>query len=283
MKETGALKGRLVTVFHAADLTSFVRREGGAVYSDLFRDGDLFLPVSTRAQELLLGLGCPLKRIRLHRMGVELEKFAYVPRQIEAGVPLKILSVARLVDKKGIVYALGAVAQLARDGVAVDYTIVGDGPLRVELEALALEQGIGACVHFTGALDEAGVRVHLGQAQILLAPSIVAGNADEEGVPVVVMEAMASGVAVITTLTGGIRDLVIDDDTGFIVAPKDSAALARKVLWLAHHPVETSQVTARARARVEARHSADIQNRELDRILSSLSMAASVSTAEPVT
>jgi colanic acid/amylovoran biosynthesis glycosyltransferase len=131
MRRAGVLRGPLVTVFHGYDMNSMnsqVRRG----YDRLFRDGDLFLPVSQYFRERLLTWGAPSERTLVHHMGVDPDRFDCRNRTIDDGV-LRLVSVARLVPKKGLEFAIKAAAQL---GPRVRYTIVGDGPERSRLENL---------------------------------------------------------------------------------------------------------------------------------------------------
>ncbi len=267
MKDVGALKGILVTAFHAADLEAFIRRAGRDVYRDLFQRGDLFLPVSDHARRKLLELGCPQEKIRVQRMGVEVHAHLPRPKAFGAAGPLKILSVARLVEKKGISFGLEAVALLRRAGVEVDYTIIGDGFLRSALEAQARRSGLETCVRFRGWQEASVVAAGLDAADVLLAPSVRAKNGDEEGIPVVLMEAMVRGVCVVTTATGGIAELVIDQETGFLVPSNDGPALAQVLREVVERAQDMPAVVGRARQAVEARHEISALNRDLEKIL----------------
>lgn len=251
-RRAGALTGRVVTTFHAYDLTGTVHDYGPAVYRGLFRHGDLFLAISEYARQRLVDLGCPESRIRVHRMGIDCRAIRYVPRFPPEGRKTRLLTVARLVEKKGIAYALEAVAMLVADGWDIEYVIVGDGPLRPALEARARALGIGDRVRFRGALTEDRVREELGDAAIFLLPSVTAPNGDQEGIPVVLMEAMASGMPVVATAYAGIPELVEDGRSGCLVPERDAAAIAARLVWLLERPGAWAGIGAHGRARVEA-------------------------------
>ena len=137
LRDIGVLSGPLVTTFHAVDLTRFVRRFGRDMYRALFRGGALFLPIGEYARKKLEALGCPKERVVVHRMGVDTCEFAPAAERRSADEGLNILTVGRLVEKKGVSYGIRAVAEVARRGRKVNYNIVGDGPLRAELQELA--------------------------------------------------------------------------------------------------------------------------------------------------
>lgn len=263
MKELGALTGKLLTVFHAADISAYVERHGDGVYRRLFEVGDRFLPVSEHARQKLMIMGCRPELIAVHRMGVDLAQFSGEIRKRFASGPLRLLSVARLVEKKGLSFAMEALALLAKEGLSWEYTLVGDGPLRPALESQARSLGISSRVRFCGWQDSGAVRRYLKDADIFLAPSIRAANGDEEGIPVVLMEAMASRVPVITTPTGAIGELVLDGRTGFWVDPGNAADLAACVRRVWHDPVSAERAADGGRRMIEEHYESGVLNKQL--------------------
>lgn len=270
MKQLGVLKGKIATVFHASDITAFVWKEGRSVYRELFNEGDAFLPVSRFAKSKLLELGCPEPKVTIHRMGVALHQFPLNVRKRFGTKPLRLLSVARLIEKKGIRFAIEALRYLVDAGVECEYTIIGDGPLRAELESHVIRLGIKSSVRFLGWQDSGAIRRVLKDADIFLAPSVVGDNKDEEGIPVVLMEAMAMGVPVVTTPTGAIKELVTHGKTGFLAPQQNARALAELLLDLWHHPPKTEAVVSPARLLVEQEYNVDALNRVLERMCGSL-------------
>ncbi len=166
--------------------------------------------------------------------GVDLEALdrttPYDPR------PFRVLAVGRLVPKKGFDDLLRAVARLVRDGTAVAVTLVGDGPLRPDLQALAGELGILDYVDLTGSVPPAAVRRALEDTTLLCAPCVVAETGDRDSQPVVVKEAMAMQVPVVATREVGLPEMVVDGITGRLVPPRDPEALARALAELAAAP-----------------------------------------------
>lgn len=264
MKEIGALEGKVVTVFHVGDLDGLVKAGMPGELQRLFSKGELFLPVSFSARDKLLGAGCPERKVVVHRMGVDVRQFDVSARRRGGEGKLRILSVARLIEKKGIAHALDAMARLG--DVAYEYFIIGDGPLRQELEDQVRRLGIMRHVRFLGAQDSGTIRRYLKDADIFLAPSVTSAAGDKEGVPVVLMEAMASGVPVVATANGAIHELVKDGRTGFLVPERDPAALAGKLLEVNLSP-DNAQVVARAaRALIEERFNSVTLNQVLMRL-----------------
>jgi colanic acid/amylovoran biosynthesis glycosyltransferase len=230
LRDAGALNGKIVTAFHGEDITNYPRRFSRNVYAPLFASGDLFLPISARWNEQLSGLGCPVERMRVHRMGIDCRRFARRAENRPLDRPFRIVTVARLVEKKGIADAIRAVSRLP---IACEYVIAGDGPLRVELEQLARAQGIPDTVRFTGAQTQTEVIQLLQSADVFLAPSVTGTDGDIEGVPVAIVEAMAAGLPVVSTHHSAIPELVADGHSGFLVEEHDVDGLARRLSELA--------------------------------------------------
>ena len=243
LRDVGAMKGKIVTAFHGEDITNYPRRFPGSIYAPLFAQGDLFLPISARWNDQLVALGCAADRIRVHRMGVDLRLFA--PRENRVANPTtRLLSVARLVEKKGIADAIRAVARVRSP---VEYIVVGDGPLRPDLEALVRTCNVGDRVRFTGPLPRTKVAELLASSDVLLAPSVTAADGDIEGMPVSIMEAMAVGIPVVSTRHSAIDELVTDGVSGYLVPEHAVAALADRIDELAASPARRIEMGAMGR------------------------------------
>jgi len=199
------------------------------------------MPVSNHWKRELVGMGCSLDKIVVHHMGIDLAMFKYRAREIDPARAVSVLTVGRLVEKKGHAYALRAIAQLVRQGRDIRYTIAGDGPLRRRLETLAAELGIAGRVRFVGAVDQAEV----------------------EGIPLVLMEAMATGLPVVSTRHSGIGELVVDGRTGLLTPEKDVDAIAEKLRELIDNPRVVSALVAAARKRVEQDFNIHLLNKRL--------------------
>ena len=230
LRAAGALDGKIVTAFHGEDITNYPARFTGNIYAPLFANGDLFLPISARWNGALAALGCPIERIRVHRMGVDCRRFAAPPAAETSGRPFRVVTVARLVEKKGLADAIRAIAQLS---VPCEYIVVGDGPLRGSLEQLAAATGVADRIRFVGGKPAADVIGFLHSADVLLAPSVTARDGDIEGMPVSIMEGMASGLPVVATNHSGIPEIVADGRSGFLVAEHDVDGLASRLSELA--------------------------------------------------
>lgn len=163
-------------------------------------------------------------KLRVIHVGVDWRAYARAPRAVGGGE--RILCVAALKSYKGIPVLIEACRRLRERGVAFDCDIVGDGPLRPSLERRIRRAGLSGHVRLLGAQPQEEVRRRIGEASVFVLSSVVATDGQMEGIPVALMEAMAAGVPVVASRLSGIPELVVDGQTGTLVEPGDSAALA---------------------------------------------------------
>jgi colanic acid/amylovoran biosynthesis glycosyltransferase len=140
---------KIVTSIRGSDVTVFLKKHPG-IYRELFREGHLFLPVCEFLKERLIQEGCEEKKIVVLYSGIDCSKFQYIQRQRVPGEAFKVLTVARLVEKKGVVFAIEAVAGLLSKGEKLEYRVVGDGLLRGDLEQMIERMGIERQVKLLG-------------------------------------------------------------------------------------------------------------------------------------
>jgi colanic acid/amylovoran biosynthesis glycosyltransferase len=266
LRRIGAFSAPIVTVFHGYDISRYVENHGASVYDELFEAGELMLPISDHWRRRLIELGCPASKIRVHRMGVDQTTIALRERTLAPGETPRILSVARLTEKKGIEYALRALGALRVRGIESEYHVVGDGPLRAELERLARDLHLEASVVFHGAQPHERVMELQGEAHVFLAPSVTARDGDQEGIPVAIMEAMAGGMPVISTRHSGIPELVIDGETGYLTAERDVDGLAHALARVLAERDQWARMGRSAHRVIAERH----DRRKLDAELSAM-------------
>lgn len=257
----------LVVTFLGHDLSRLLQRRSPGYYRRLFAHGDLMLPLSRHFQDRLVAIGCPPSKIRVQHLGVDAARFAFRARTPRPGQPKRILSVARLVEKKGLATGLEAFARVRREAPDVSWHIVGDGPLRGELESLRTSLGLTDHIVFHGAMPRERVREQLDQADLFLAPSVTAADGDQEGTPVAIMEAMAVGLPVVSTLHSGIPEVVRDGITGLLVPERDPEALAAAVGQLVLHPERWGDLGRAGRAVIEREYDTRILGDRLAEIL----------------
>jgi glycosyltransferase involved in cell wall biosynthesis len=178
-----------------------------------------------------------LPPIRHIPMGVDLSRFNSAPRTSTSGGTAELLFVGRLAEKKGVGHLLAALEDL-RLSNRTDYklTIAGDGPLRRQLEAQAAGPALRNRVSFLGALSHEELGPRLNSAHVLCAPFVVAKDGDRDGMPAVVMEAAASGLPIIASDIGGVRDIVESGVSGWLLPSGDVSALTEAILDALDHP-----------------------------------------------
>lgn len=264
-------RSRLAVFFHGADITRFVDSHGPAVYRDLLAGVDVLLPISERWQARLVELGAEPGRVHLHRMGVDCERYGFVARELPAAGPVRLLSVARLVEKKGIEYAIRAIGLLPADLKSrIDYRIAGNGPLQADLQALVEAEGLGAQVRLLGWQDQQQVVTEVRDAHLMLVPSVTAADGDQEGIPVSAMEAMATGLPVIATWHSGIPELVRDGVNGRLARERDPAGLAAAIAETLGSPADYARYARSARSIVETSFNEQRLNAGLEELLLNL-------------
>ncbi len=203
----------------------------GAHAYDLFEyGGDWLLPekcadaafvhTSTESgRRRLLALGVPASRIVLARRG--LLPFPECRPLRPDRSTLRVVCVARLVEKKGLLRQLAIYDQLRARGLAFEARIIGDGPLRPRLAAAIAARRLGGVVTLAGAKSIDEVWAEFAAADVLAHTGVVSGSGDRDGLPNVVPEAMAAGVLVVTAPGAGVQEAVVDGETGFVCALDD--------------------------------------------------------------
>lgn len=176
-----------------------------------------FVHTSTvMGRQELLARGVWPEKVHVIRRG--LDRLPALKPLRAARRPLRLLAVARLVPKKGLDHQLRILAAARAAGIACEARIVGDGPLRTELEVLITRLDLGSVVRLAGAQPHAVVWELLDWADVMLHTGVVAPSGDQDGLPNVIPEAMSVGVLVVSSPTAATTEAVIHEDTG-LVAP----------------------------------------------------------------
>lgn len=174
-----------------------------------------------------------LPKIHVIRCGVDLDAFPPKSEEPEAERPVEILCVGTFYEVKGHPHLVEACRLLAERGRAFRCRLIGEGPDRDALERQVHEAGLDETVLFDGPRSRAEVIGAMQRADLLVLPSVPTASGRREGLPVVLIEAMASGLPVIATGISGIPELVRDDVSGLLVPPRDPVAIADAVERLA--------------------------------------------------
>ena len=194
--------------------------------------------------EVLDGTGA---RISLQYNALELERFPYRD-PIQPSLPLRIATVGRLVPKKGFADLIDAVAAL---DIPAELDIAGSGELHDELAARIERLGLGDRVRLVGPLTQNEVSELIRGSHVFAAPCIPADDGNIDGLPTVVLEAMALGTPVVATSVSGLPEVVRDGLTGILIDPGDVAALTRSLAELAAGRVPVVTLARNARALIE--------------------------------
>jgi colanic acid/amylovoran biosynthesis glycosyltransferase len=261
-----------VVGFYGYDATVLVERspEWRRRYRDLFDAAACVLCEGQAMRARIADLGCPASKLRLHRLGVPLELIQYRPRSWSGVEPLRVLIAGTFREKKGIPAALGAVARLSAT-LPLRVTLVGDADLQPRsqtekariLDALQREP-LCSIVEWKGTVRHDRLLQLMYQHHLLLAASQRASDGDTEGgLPVVLLEAAATGLPMVSTCHADIPDLVQHGVTGLLAGEGDADGLAQHIRWLAEHVGAWPRLLAAARERVERDFDARIQGERL--------------------
>ena len=243
----GTLRARaLVVHVRGYDITRHVEEHGAGVYADLFRHADLFVANSIHFRDRAIALGCPPEKASVIGSPIDTDLFSPPPgREPLERRPARLVAVGRLVEKKGFADAIDAAARLRAEGRDVRLDILGDGPLRADLERRA-----GEGVRLLGAASSDRILAALHCADVALAPSVTAADGDQDGPLNTLKEAMATGLPVVATRHGGIPELVEHGASGLLVPERDPQALARAIARLLDAPDDRASLGAAGRRRV---------------------------------
>jgi glycosyltransferase involved in cell wall biosynthesis len=218
------------------------------------RDAE-FTAACVRGNADMLRVLAPGARIEWIYHGTDLSRFDGAVRGRDPE-PL-LITVGRLARPKGFDLAVRALGALARRGVAARLVVVGDGPEREALAALAAAEGVAGRVTFAGTLTHEELLPLYRRAWLLLAPSRIMPNGRRDGIPNVVVEALAMGVPCVGTRAAGLEEAIVPGETGALAGPEDVAGLADAVAGLIADPAALERLGARARACALERFDAD--------------------------
>jgi colanic acid/amylovoran biosynthesis glycosyltransferase len=217
-----------IFVAHARDI--FVDVDIATLRLRVDRAAKVIVPTEFNKQYLLnLLKGSYEAKIQVIHYGIDLARFAPEPRRRQQKEPIVVLSVGRLVEKKGIGDAVRAFALVQSRHQHAIVRIVGDGPLKSEIAHLLDDLGLQSRVQLLGYESHLAVKKELQQADVFVLPSCTAQDGDREGLPVAILEASAMCLPVVSTFHTGIPEGVIQGKTGFLVAERDITCLAQKL------------------------------------------------------
>jgi len=264
-----AKEHNVIVSFHGADASEYIQKFGKQYYEDLFLRSNLVTVPSEVMKRVLIDNGCLSEKIIVHRYGVDLDSF--IPGDKSKSTDkITFLSVARLVEKKGLEYSLKAFAKLETTRKK-KYLIIGEGPLENELKELSRALKIDDSVMFLGHKDKKAVQEYMRKADVYVLTSVTAANGDQEGLPVTLIEAHAAGLPIISTNHAGIPELVRHKITGFLCRERDTTCILKYMTILSDHHDIVESMGIKARQQIAGEFDIQKQNLKLSTIYSQLS------------
>lgn len=253
----------LVTTFYGRDISEAGRARRRHPYARLFERGSLFVCEGPTMAGRLGAIGAPESRIRVVPIGIDLEQFPFADRPPRE--PLVIVQCARFVEKKGIDLTLEAFAR-ARSAIGpCELVLIGDGPLRPEVETRIARLDLDSSVRLTGLVSHDEYRRIAASAHLCVQPSRTAADGDSEGgAPVVLLEMQAMGVPIVATAHADIPFVVPHPDD--LVPENDVEALADAIVRVANESDEDRRRSAvEARDFIVRRHDASVSSQAVER------------------
>ena len=269
LQSLGKLEGKIMTVFHGYDISmKSVLEQYQFDYQKLFHESAAVLPISELWANKLIGMGCPENKVFVNRMGINLTDFNF--KQRDTSSPLNLVSVARLIEKKGLFDARKARSVLKEAQRDFSYKIIGDGPLEEQLKSYIYDLGLEDCVDLAGFLPQQQVRQALSEADIFLLPSITAENGDMEGIPVALMESMAMGIITVSTYHSGIPELIANEVSGFLVPERAPKELANTLINISQGAFDLETIRLNASGVIQNKFNQQLLYQELKTVIENI-------------
>lgn len=252
--------GPFVVSFHGVDVSKFLDEEGYAeALKRVFKNARLVMARSQSLLDRLEELGCPREKLRMNRTPIPLEHLAASVRRPPADGQWRLVQACRLIQKKGILTTLKALAIVKQQHPRVRYVLCGEGPLKPKIEEAVKKRGLEDNIELLGWLDQQQLLEQYRIAQLFLHPSEKTREEDQEGIPNSMLEAMATGLPVVATLHGGIPEAVTSGQDGLLVPEKSPEQLAEAILKLMNHAGELERTSKNAAASVRANFGSEAQ------------------------
>jgi len=258
----------VVTMFYGYDATMLpvtypVWKER---YKKLFSKGDRFLVEGTCMKKTLVDLGCPDQKIAIFHLGIDTGGITYTERHFRKGDTLRILFAGAFRQKKGVPDAIEAFALAKREYPNMVLTIIGDASDADGMKEKSIILGsvarhnLSDSVVFLGFQPKDRLLGEFGKHHLFLSPSRVAENGDKEGgSPVVITEASASGLPVISTFHCDIPEVVLNGKTGLLSNEKDVEGLRESILFFIRNEEKLIEFGRSGRSHVESEYNLDVQ------------------------
>lgn len=240
----------------------------------LFEEAELFLAMSEDMKRDLQSLGCLPEKIIIHHTGVDIDGFRYRDPVTNVG-KVSFLCVCDFSPKKGVPVLIEAMAKVYKKYPQVTLRIVGTPkrrgmPIKRQVEKIIVDKGLQNVVDLAGAVNYYGLPEEYAKADIFVLSSQTDKEGNKEGMPATIMEAMATGLPVVSTRHAGIPELVLDGRTGYLVPEGDVDQLADRMCKLLEERHTWKAISLTGRKMIERWFNTEIQKRKLEKIYDKL-------------
>lgn len=262
----------LLVTFHGYDIYALLIHKKYIEHIKKLYEYAGFIVVSKNMKLRLKNIFGDDNRIHVIHCGIPLNVFSFAERESikQKKVNNKLISflqVSNFVEKKGQKYTVLAFSKFLESYPNANLIFAGDGPLESDIKNLCKDLNINEKVKFLGHIKHSEVFNLMKKADVFLHHSIVADNGDQEGIPTTIMEAMATGLPVISTIHSGIPELIDDGINGHLVKEKDIVAYAKKMSEIL---LDNGEIGANARRKIESDFNLEIQNKKIEELYSKI-------------
>ena len=266
-KRGNGFKGKIAVRLLGYDITAFLH-ENPHAYDYYFDSCDLFLPVCNAFVPYLIKAGCPAQKIVVSHSSIDCSRFTFKPKDLPlAEETLTILTAGRFVEKKGYIYSIRAIAKLIKKYPNIRYRIVGNGPQKALYQDLINQLGMSNRITLEDWHPHDEYIPLLHNSHIFVLTSVTAKNNDQEGIPNVLIEAMATGLITVATDHSGNSELITHGKTGFLVPERDSEAIYNTLTSILEHKESFLPMQLAAMQKVHEEFENEKENDKLEAIL----------------
>ena len=267
---TYRLKKRLciphITTFYGFDVSQLAtHKKWKEQYIKLFQEGDMFLVEGKHMKSKLITLGCPEEKIQIQRIAIAVGQILFRPRKPKRKGKTVFIFGGRFIEKKGLIYALKAFKKVRETNSNFEFRIIGDGPLKSEINAFIRENNMERYTLLLGFLNYKDYMKQMQEADIFIHPSITATDGDSEGgAPTTILEAQAMGMPVISSYHADIPNIVIPGESALLSEERDWKRLAENIRYLLENQSEWEAMGKTGRNLMENRHNITVEVHSLE-------------------
>ena len=259
------LKVPMICSFYGDDAFAY----GAVKYKRLFKDVEKVLVLGPYMKSRLISLGCKESKISIHHLGIDVEIIPFKRRHVHKGTSIKFLIASSFLEKKGIDLAIKAIRKF-KDEFEFTLDIIGDGPLREDIVNLIAESDLAGRVKLHGYKPYDYFIELASRCDVFIQASRTADGNKKEGTPMAIVDAMATGMAVISTMHSDIPEIVVDGFTGFLAKENDVRTLEECFHKIFDYPERIGEFGEVGRERVEKEFNAKVQTTKLENIYNEL-------------